>query len=498
MKYRSIFIILLISTFSGTTTSGQEMFGTVLGNYAGLDNLQLNPSGMNNSKVFLDVRLLGADIFLENNYMYLSKREYKFGNFFKSGYQLPTHMEEYGTEERIFYPYGTTNMKSFYASQRINGPGAMLIWKKHAFAVTTGIRNVLSGRHIPYEIMNFAYLGLNYKPQQNINYHDTRPFNVAQMTWAEIGVGYSYEVYARGINKITAGITVKRLLGYSGFWLGVKNADYIVPDDSTIIVNNLDARYGISLPLNYANNAFISSPLIKGGGFGFDIGATFYRLKKIHQEQIYERFCEPPYEDYLYRIGISLVDVGAIRFKKNANLYAIENQASYWDDVNHIKFRNIEQMLDTISYKFYGDNSSAYVDNNFLVWLPSALSVQFDYHYYRNWYINGTAIYGFQTGQNSLSRPSELSITPRYESEWFEASLPVSLYDWYLPRIGLSLRFYYLTIGTDKLGYFFRMSNFTGFDFYFNLKFFLSKGNCRSKGPNGCQEKSYQTKEKLR
>ena len=154
-------------------------------------------------------------------------------------------------------------------------------------------------------------------------------------------------------------------------------------------------------------------------------------------------------------------------------------------------------MIDTISDKFYGDPVSAYQDNKFLLWLPSALSIQFDYHYNKDWYINGSVIYGFTFSGNSLYRPSEISITPRFERSWFEADIPVSLYDWYLPRIGLSLRYYYLTIGTDKLGWFFHINNLTGMDFYFTLKFFLNKGSCRAAKTQGCKEKNFQVKSKF-
>ena len=51
--------------------------------------------------------------------------------------------------------------------------------------------------------------------------------------------------------------------------------------------------------------------------------------------------------------------------------------------------------MDTISYQFYGDNTSAYAGDQFKVWLPSALSVQFDYHYLGPWYVNASLIYGF-------------------------------------------------------------------------------------------------------
>jgi hypothetical protein len=497
MRTSQLVAILLILSLPFKCLFGQEMLGTVLGNYSGVDNTRLNPSAMNNSKVFLDVRFLGMDAFVENNYLYQTKSDYSITHFFQSGYQWPTHTEDYGTEVRIFYANKSEGLKDLYVSNYIGGPSAMLVWRKHAFALTTAIRTVASGRDIPYDVANFGYLGLNYRPQHNINYNDSRPFQLSQATWAEIGLAYSYEIRAEGLNLWTAGIDVRRLFGLGGEFMSVTNINYIVPDDSTIIVKNLNARYGVAYPLDYSSSAYTPSLKVLGKGFAFDVGATFYRLKRVHQENYSARFCEPPHEDYLYRIGVSLIDLGAIRFTSNASQYSIDNKSSYWNNVNNIHFRNIQQILDTLSLKFYGTTDGAYRGNSFYLWLPSAGSVQFDYHYYRNWYINATAIIPFVFTGNSLSRPAQIAITPRYETDWFEASLPVSLYNWYLPRIGLSLRFWYFTVGMDKLGYLFSFNNFTGMDFYFNIKFFMQKGICRSRGPKGCQEKSYQVKSKF-
>ena len=50
------------------------------------------------------------------------------------------------------------------------GPGLMLIYDRHAVALTTAIREDVSLYNVPQDIANFMYLGLNYVPQHNINY----------------------------------------------------------------------------------------------------------------------------------------------------------------------------------------------------------------------------------------------------------------------------------------------------------------------------------------
>jgi hypothetical protein len=500
MKYSRtgvLFLILLWSMFRGPAYS-QEMLGATLGNYSGVNGLQLNPASMAGSKPYLDINLLAMDVFVQNNFLYMDKHEYRLTSFFKSSVELPSHPEEYGTEIRNFYTYNNKYGKNVFVQLRVNGPGAMMVYGKHAFAITTGARAFVSAKHVPYELANFAYLGLNYVPQHNINYKDNRPFKAGELAWAEIGLSYSYTFHARNLDKFTAGITVRRLFGYSGSYVKVNRVDYVVPNDSTISVHNINAQVGYSLPVDYDQNGMWNGKLFTGHGFSGDIGVTYTRLSGIYSEDYFSTLCSQQYNDYLYRIGVALIDVGAIRFNTHSEKYSIDDKSAYWDDVDIFHFSSIHQLMDTVSYKFYGENKASARGTSFYMWLPSALSVQFDYHYSRNWYVNASLIYGFDLSPASVSRGSEIAITPRYESRSFEASLPVSLYDWNKLRIGLALRYYYLTVGTEKLGQFFRVSNFTGLDLYIALHFFIDKGDCPRGKVKGCQEIDYRIKSDYR
>ncbi len=486
MKIYRFLTVVLFLFLKPCASPAQEMLGTTLGNYAGVNSMQLNPSALHNSKSYLDVQLTGLDLFFQNNALYISKSDYRFTNFFKAGYEWPMHIEYDSVELRPFYRYDNARNKNVFVNTRLNGPGAMLIWGNHAFALTTSFRSVASLHNIPYDLANFAYLGLNYRPQQNINYTDNKPFTVSAMAWGEIGLGYAYTFTSRGFNRWSAGISVKRLLGVGGMYLASSQLDYIVPNDTSVMFNNLDAEIGMALPLSYNVNEVNLEPLFKGGGFGFDIGVTYQRLARWQQNDYYSALCAQPYEDYIYRIGVALIDIGGIRFNNNAVKMKIDNRSTYWEGITKINFRNINQLLDTISYQFYGDTTSAYQAEKFMLWLPSALSVQFDYHLQKYWYVNASLIYGFPLAKGSLARPAELSITPRYETSIFEVSMPVALYDWSQVRAGLAVRVYGVTIGTEKLSGFFNFSDFSGLDFYCSIKLFFNKGNCKNKGPVHC------------
>ena len=479
---RTWFIYLVMECLSliffPNLSRSQEFLGLINGNYAGTNGLMINPASMQNSKSYLHINLLSAGLFLDNNYLYLSKKEFQFFNLLNPSYKFQTHDMEYGTEVRSAYTWGSPSNKHVYNNFRINGPSAMLIYGNHAVALTTAVRNVISMVHVPYDIANFIYLGLNYKPQQGIIYEDDQTVRAAQMTWGEIGLSYAYNIYRFNFDQVTAGVTLKKLYGYSGLYLYSRELNYVVPDDSTINIINANAELGFSLPLDYNNTAFTNSNMVKGGGWGADIGFIYQRKLHSLQRNYFDHLCAQHFEDYLYRIGVSLLDFGAVTFKKQAEKHDFNNVGNYWLDVTDFKFRSISSFVDTVSTRFYGDGNASRVARKFTIWLPAAISIQADYRYTKYWYINATFICGFPVAKASLIRPAMLSVAPRYESKWFEVNLPVILYDWKYPHIGLSLRLGGLTIGTDKLGGFSKISNFEGMDVYVAIKYSFEKGSC--------------------
>lgn len=461
--------------FLFTGLHAQEMPGLVNSNYSGIHGALINPSSLSNSRYYLDINFLTIGVFFENNYVFLAKDEYKFSRFLDKNGVFPTHPPE----GKVFYDYYNTKLKNGYANERLMGPSVMLNIGKHAFGITTSFRTVTSARNIPYEIAKFAYEGLDYTDQFDTNFVDDKKFDIAAISWAELGLSYAYVFKQTNREYWSGGITIKRLLGVSGAYANVKNMDYILTNRDTVTINNLNAQAGFSLPLNYETNEFQRSPVFRGGGFGFDIGITYQKMKKGHQNRSYSTICSIPYKPYEYRIGISVIDIGSITFKKNAQKLVFDDIKNiYWRGFRDINYSDINTAVREVSQELYGDSLKLLQGNRIKIGLPTALSVQVDYNYTGNWYLNGTLLYPLRLSEAGIARPAQIAITPRFETNYFEVNLPVSLYDFSQPRIGISARFWIFTVGTDKLGAFFNFNDFTGLDFYFAIKWSILKGHC--------------------
>jgi hypothetical protein len=450
----------------------QEMWGITASNYAGSTGAILNPSSISASKLYMDINIVTADVFFENNYAYIHQKDYAPFKWITGKTTFP----KYGPKEMPFDHYNGKNDKYFYSSELVIGPSMMMSVGRHAFAFHTGVRTLTSAYGIPYDIANFGYYGLGYTPQHNVNYTGSN-FGSSAIVMGEIGLTYAYAFRKLSLEDWSAGITVKRLFSVAGGYLRAKDLSYMVLNDTTINIKNLNAEVGYSIPLDYNNNDFPDSgPLIKGGGFGIDIGITYQHKILSYQKKRISKLCRQRYIDYSYKIGISLIDFGFVNFKKNTQLQSFENVSKYWINIDTLNYYNVNELARTLSQVFYGDPNASYVAGKMRVFLPTALSIQGDYKIYRNWYAGVVIIHPIRLGQSYIRRPAQIALIPRYETPLIEFSLPISLYDYQHIRVGASFRYHFLTFGSDDLLGLLGINDFTGLDFYIAVKLNYRKG----------------------
>jgi hypothetical protein len=465
------------------TLSSQESLGIVNSSYSGITGSMINPAVAVTSPFYIDINILAIDAFAENNYIYMAKEEYRFKRFFEKNPKFPTH----GVDNNlIVYDYYTTKDKKAYANIRLSGPSFSINLGRHSFGIVTGARAVSSFKNVPYDIAKFGFDKLEYPPQYDINYIDNRNIYNAELSWAEFGLNYSYVIKQQGLDYWAAGVTVKRLKGYAGGYFNTKNVDYVFLDKDTLIVHNINAEGGYSLPFDYSTNQFVSSPLFRGKGMGFDLGVIYEKKKRNVRDEKVSKLCAQNYVPYQYKIGISLLDIGRIKFTENAQKIIMNDGSTYWPGISGMDFTNMQDLTDTVSQMFYGNTTEIYQGNEIKVALPTAISIQADINYINNWYINGTLVYPVQFSKSGVVRPVLFGLTPRYQTELFEVSMPLTLYDWTSPRIGLSARFMGFYIGTEKISGYFHYKDFTGIDFYAGLKISLQKGHCRNTPSDNC------------
>ncbi len=467
---KKIFLISIIALFSGETFS-QISLGLVNGNYSGSNSLMINPSLMANSRLKADINLFSINAFEENNYLYFPARESSLIKLFNGAYDYRLYAKPYGDgERRVCSYYDNKSLKNIFENVRITGPSAMLSVHDHVFAVSTGFRAMSSTRRLPYNLANFSYYGMDFKPQHNVYFMDDN-YDIASMAWGEVKFSYATVFNRSNNNHWSVGISAGPAFGYAGAYMSGGDTRYIAYNDSILNVEHLDAEFGLSLPVNYdADDVNYFDQVIKGYGWGMDIGVSWQYRDKPYQKRFPRNCYKRTFEDYKFRVGVSILDIGWVKFSKNAERHVYNNVSNNLINVNGMQYTNVGDQMNSLSELFYGDPDASLEGNSIKIFMPASLSVQIDYHLADWWYINGTLILPAKYASPMVERPMVLAVTPRFESRFLEVNLPLVLYDYKYPRVGLSVRIEGLTVGSDNLGGFLSYDDFTGADFYISYK----------------------------
>ncbi len=453
--------------------SAQQDLGIRNSNYAGIQSVGLNPSAIADSKLKWDVNVIATHTLYDNTFLFIPRDSlHVFG--FKN---IITDM----INERQFLthydPQHPSELYNVTFSNELLGPSFMVsIGKKSAIGFTTAQRVYGNINTITGNFGENAFAYLQDQDLWNTTFHDSTA-KINSMGWLEYGLSFATVISAKGRNEFKGGITFKYLQGIAAGYIKNTDLNYNITSATQFTFTNSSVNYGRTDYNSLINSKGISD-LINGYGFGGNIGFTYIRLKDFYDDN-YKKITDQDENDYVYRIGLSVIDIGAINFNKNSSAYHLQAaNADYSNWKNSHIYTNV-QLDKTLSAVFYqNDSTKSLVSNHFSMGLPTAISLQADWNFYKNFFVNATIVKNLN-GKNStaVSSPDVYSITPRYERKLIEVSVPISLlyYGHWQPRIGVAMRAGWFFIGGDALGGLLKLNDFEGADFYAGVHFFITK-----------------------
>ncbi|KAA3632520.1 MAG: hypothetical protein DWQ02_14625 [Bacteroidetes bacterium] len=447
-----------MATFiTSLSLSAQEQLGFHTDNYSGINSVLLNPAGHANTPFNWDINLVEGAFFIENNYFDLTPfrlldvndvtiDDFQYGPEVKDPAELPP-----GAIIQDFVDDGRKRYANI--AGHVMGPSFFVrINESSTIGLTTNFRVAGSGAGITDNLSYYTYFD-----QPLFEGFQVDKFSLGFMSWGEIGLNYMHQVEVNG-GDLAVGATLKYLNGYEGAFL-YSDRDFLLtklPGD-TLSGNSVSFNYGYT-----SSNLDMETVSLQKNGSGVGIDLGFVYTAKDYGD------------GYLWKIGVSLLDVGKVTFNQNAKEHLTTS-----DDLVVLAtegFQNIENLEDfesklgLFSDQVLGDSSLSYLDGEFSMWLPSAISVQADYQFTQNVFVNATFVQGIPLGGVGVRRGSLLGITPRFEHRWFGAALPLSIYNWQDARLGLAARVAFFSVGTSNLGSVFGRNTFTGTDIYFAVK----------------------------
>lgn len=469
--------------------TAQVNYGLSVSNFGGINAVQLNPTAPVNSKVFLDFNFFASGFSVSNNFAFIHKDDVNLRGMIMNNPVFPSS-ETRG--EGIDYTTDIEVVNAFIRTE-LNGPSFSMSFGNQSAGFFSRVVLANSVRRLPVDIAVLMFEGLDYEPLQDtaITGDD---FYAGAMGWAEFGLNYAVVFKQDFLSNWSAGANVRRLIGHSGTYLSARNVDFTLGADRNLDIRNLDAGYGFAVPVDYNTNEYPGpDPLFKGRGVAMDIGISYRRNREMKLLSDPAKYCQYSYQPYLYKIGISLLDIGSISFKNQAQEHDFDNVSANWQRVDTTDFNSLNEFTQQLSNVFYGNPETSLVGmDNMRINLSTALSLQADYQYYPDWYLTGVLVLPVKTGNYQVHRPAHAYLGLRYETDRYEVNLPVSFYNFEKLRVGLYGRYSYFSIGTDNLASFFAANDLYALDFYFSIKFHLQKGYCNSyKSTKDCRNLSF-------
>lgn len=435
-KIITLFILLLTSLIG----FAQDKLGVANSNYSTINSIYLNPASSVDARTLFQFNLVGLNVYAMNNIAYIPN--FSVWSAKNGDIQKP----EYST-------YGL--QKFVYAKAEVNTPSFVISYGEIGVGFFTRARVEASVNNIPTDIAQMlVQQKIDTTKLLGINAKNLR---ASEMAWVEYGVNFGKMTFKHNKTLISVGGNAKYITGVNVGYANVYRLNAQVNDADFDILN---VR---------AKTRFNTPEWKSGAGFGVDFGITFKKMLNFvdtYYANSPKSGCK--YIDYKYKVGISLLDIGAVRFSKNTFKGDISGSAT----INDFKHSNVDSVLRS--------NFNVSTATNLPVWatLPTAFSLQGDLNLSHHFYLNATLIQSLVTARMvGVRRSNLLSITPRFETRNIELALPITMYRYIYPQIGCAVRFRTFVLGMDNVLPLITQSSTFGANIYFNLGISIFKNS---------------------
>lgn len=429
---------IFICIFCYYSVIAQERMGIAPSNYSTINSIYLNPSSSVDARTLAQFNLIGLNAYAMNNQVYIPQF-----NAFDAAKGI---IEEPEVKSKGF--------KNFlYTKVEANAPTLVVSNQEIGAGIFVRARVELAANNIPGD---FTQLLIKQKIDTTTKFGiDVRNTRITEMTWLEYGVNFGWMHFKRGKKLIAVGGNLKYLSGISLGYGNIYKLNAEV-DDTRFRVDDMSAKVRYNQPA-----------LGSGKGFGMDLGITYKKtLNFVEGYYANSKRSGCKYIDYQYKLGFSLLDIGAIKFAQNTFKGEMYGSAV----INDFKHQNIDSILN--------NGFTLTQERNVPIWasLPTAFSLQADYNLSHHFYVNATLIQGITTARMvGVQHANLLSIAPRFEIRNIEISVPVTFYRYIYPQLGGAIRFRTFVIGMDNILPLLTRANTYGGNIYFNFGISLFK-----------------------
>ncbi len=477
----------IIFAFFSMTSIAQNYPGVHSSNFSGVMGTDLQPASFVDSRFKFDLNLASFNFGFYNNAMSFDTKD--MPKWWVKSFSDTTIYKSWAKPDSTFmdryliknYDENSSKTYGFYNNIQIDVLNfAFHINPRIAVGAMVKLRSITNVDDIDPKLAVLAENGLDSPSLWNQKFNE-KLLDVNHLTWAEYGILYSQVVKDDGEHFMKVGGKAKWLSGYAAAYVHTKNFEYSLSNKDTSLHLSGDFSYGHSTgilddPANSNGNPKAASKF----GLGLDLGFV-YEWRPDWKEYKYDMDGETNIwrqdkEKYKMRAGVSIVDIGGMKFQKGGLSRDFSVNSNNPFNLQVFNSATSLAAADTIIDSLITNSTEWIADEDagktFFMNLPTALSVQYDYHIWKWFYVNATGLISLQNrnNPNRVRVANQVTVTPSFDHAWFGLHFPI-IYNKYSGfKAGVATRLGPLTVGVTDFNALFASGKVNGAIIYGGLR----------------------------
>ena len=273
--------------------------------------------------------------------------------------------------------------------------------------------------------------------------------------WLEGDINVSSLLLSNEAGRLSVGATLQIMKGISGAYLSLRQFTYqefTSGTDTAYVFTGGSGKFGYNYLYDEANNIQSFKDVLQQSltSLGASLGVEYMQYDANADENIRKSPLE-----YNWKLGISILDIGANRFTYAGPSINFANPKFPLTDAQIDNAltgaNNLPDLVDSVSSLF---NTVTPVSGIFKISLPTKLVVNFDKKISKRVYINANVNVNLVSDESAKKwRTREINrvtLTPRWENEWFGLYLPMQLTSQGEAWLGAAVKVGPLTVGVHN------------------------------------------------
>lgn len=483
------FTIALLSTAVFCATSykafSQNYLGVHSSNYAGVMGLSNQPASFVDGRFVADINLFSVNVGAFNTFKKFDTKD--MPGWWRKSFTTDT---AWMSPEKTFaerylldgYKLGGKKRVGAIVNTQVDVLNfAFHITRKIAIGFGAKARMIANVEDFTPELAKLASEGLDYPDLWNLDLKDQNA-NVSTMAWKEFYVNYGQVFYDKREHFFKGGVNLKFMQGMGSAYLHARDLNYKLDTKDTSLILKGDFSYGYSQNLeggDFSLQNILTSSATRLG-VGADIGFV-YEWRPDYEHYQYEmdgkkELWRKDNNKYRARVGISVLDIGGLRFRKGgySRNFSV-NETSPFDLTVFKDVKDFDEFDQTIDYLIKNDpdwTEKEDAGQTYFQSLPTSMSIQGDFKIWKDLYINLTGNFNLITPKHEsrVRIADQISITPSYDFAWASIYFPVSYNRFSGFKAGVGTRLGPITIGITDFKSLFATGKVNGTEIYAGLR----------------------------